>query len=197
MLKLLWSRWHQELGELAMDVHGAPSMLARGAPYDLDDWQRLFLFSRADTIYGGSSEIQRNIIAERRSGCPGRHAGERSRRRPAPALPLPIPPPGRDLLAGKVAVITAAAGTGIGSAVARRCLDEGAQVVLSDHHERRLDSIRAELAEAHGDRVWSHPCDVTAAGGADTLVAAAVRGSAGSTCSSTTPAWAAPPRCWR
>jgi len=92
-----------------------------------------------------------------------------------PALPLPIPPPGRDLLAGKVAVITAAAGTGIGSAVARRCLDEGAQVVLSDHHERRLDSIRAELAEAHGDRVWSHPCDVTAADGADTLVAAAVR----------------------
>jgi 3-oxoacyl-[acyl-carrier protein] reductase len=92
-----------------------------------------------------------------------------------PARPLPIPPPGRDLLAGKVVVITAAAGTGIGSAVARRCLDEGAQVVLSDHHVRRLDSIRAELAEVHRDRVWSHPCDVTAADGADTLVAAAVR----------------------
>ena len=92
-----------------------------------------------------------------------------------PARPLPSPPPGRDLLAGKVVVITAAAGTGIGSAVARRCLDEGAQVVLSDHHERRLDSIRGELAGAHGDRVWSHPCDVTAADGADTLVAAAVR----------------------
>ena len=92
---------------------------------------------------------------------------------PGPALP--IPPPGRDLLAGKVVVITAAAGTGIGSAVARRCLDEGAQVVVSDHHERRLDSIRTELAEEHGDRVWSHPCDVTAADGADTLVAAAVR----------------------
>jgi 3-oxoacyl-[acyl-carrier protein] reductase len=92
-----------------------------------------------------------------------------------PARPLPISPPGRDLLAGKVVVITAAAGTGIGSAVARRCLDEGAQVVLSDHHERRLDSIRAELAEVHGDRVWSHPCDVTAADGPDALVAAAVR----------------------
>jgi alkylation response protein AidB-like acyl-CoA dehydrogenase len=69
-LKLLWSRWHQELGELAMDVRGAPSMVARGAPYDLDEWQRLFLFSRADTIYGGSDEIQRTIIAERALGLP-------------------------------------------------------------------------------------------------------------------------------
>ena len=69
-LKLLWSRWHQELGELAMDVQGAPSMVARGAPYDLADWQRLFLFSRADTIYGGSDEIQRTIIAERALGLP-------------------------------------------------------------------------------------------------------------------------------
>jgi alkylation response protein AidB-like acyl-CoA dehydrogenase len=70
VLKLLWSRWHQELGELAMEVLGAPSMVARGAPYDLDDWQRLFLFSRADTIYGGSDEIQRTIIAERALGLP-------------------------------------------------------------------------------------------------------------------------------
>jgi alkylation response protein AidB-like acyl-CoA dehydrogenase len=70
VLKLLWSRWHQDLGELAMDVLGAPSMAARGAPYDLDDWQRLFLFSRADTIYGGSDEIQRTIIAERALGLP-------------------------------------------------------------------------------------------------------------------------------
>ena len=68
--KLLWSHWHQELGELAMAVLGASSMVTRGAPYDLDDWQRLFLFSRADTIYGGSSEIQRNIIAERVLGLP-------------------------------------------------------------------------------------------------------------------------------
>ena len=70
VLKLLWSRWHQQLGELAMEVRGAPSMVARGAPYDLDDWQRLFLFSRADTIYGGSDEIQRNIIAGRALGLP-------------------------------------------------------------------------------------------------------------------------------
>ena len=70
VIKLLWSRWHQQLGELAMEVAGAPSMVARGAPYDLDDWQRLFLFSRADTIYGGSDEIQRNIIATRALGLP-------------------------------------------------------------------------------------------------------------------------------
>jgi alkylation response protein AidB-like acyl-CoA dehydrogenase len=68
--KLLWARWHQSLGELAMDVLGAPSMAARGEPYDLDDWQRLYLFSRADTIYGGSDEIQRGIIAERALGLP-------------------------------------------------------------------------------------------------------------------------------
>jgi alkylation response protein AidB-like acyl-CoA dehydrogenase len=68
--KLLWSHWHQGLGELAMEVLGPPSMTARAQPYDLDDWQRLHLFSRADTIYGGSSEIQRTIIAERVLGLP-------------------------------------------------------------------------------------------------------------------------------
>ncbi len=68
--KLLWSRWHQQLGELAMQVLGASSMVARGEPYDLDEWQRLYLFSRADTIYGGSDEIQRNIIAQRVLGLP-------------------------------------------------------------------------------------------------------------------------------
>ena len=58
-------------------------------------------------------------------------------------------------------MITAAAGTGIGSAAARRCLEEGAEVVISDQHARRLGETRDELAAAHGDRVWSLPCDVT------------------------------------
>jgi len=68
VLKVLWSRWHRNLGELAMEVLGAPSMITRAEPDD--EWQRLFLFSRADTIYGGSDEIQRNIIATRALGLP-------------------------------------------------------------------------------------------------------------------------------
>jgi len=74
VVKLLWSRWHRDAGELAMDVLGPAGLLARAAPYDLDDWQRLYLFSRADTIYGGSAEIQRGIIADRSLGLP-RQAG--------------------------------------------------------------------------------------------------------------------------
>ncbi|MFD3659561.1 acyl-CoA dehydrogenase family protein [Streptomyces sp. NPDC058659] len=68
--KIFWATWHRELGELAMDVCGAGGMLAVGEPYDLTDWQRLYLFSRSDTIYAGSNEIQRNIIAERVLGLP-------------------------------------------------------------------------------------------------------------------------------
>jgi alkylation response protein AidB-like acyl-CoA dehydrogenase len=67
--KLLWAGWHRTLGELAMLVRGTAS-LTTGPDYDLDEWQRLFLFTRADTIYGGSDEIQRNILAERVLGLP-------------------------------------------------------------------------------------------------------------------------------
>lgn len=75
--------------------------------------------------------------------------------------PLPDGPAGRGLLVGKVVVVTAAAGTGIGSAVARRCLDEGASVVVSDQHARRLTATADELAARFGERVHSVPCDVT------------------------------------
>jgi alkylation response protein AidB-like acyl-CoA dehydrogenase len=73
--KLLWGRWHQRLGELAMQVRGAggaagPADWSPAAPYELDPHHHLFLFSRADTIYGGSDEIQRTIIAERVLGLP-------------------------------------------------------------------------------------------------------------------------------
>ncbi|MFF8270616.1 acyl-CoA dehydrogenase family protein [Streptomyces sp. NPDC016562] len=75
--KLLWGGWHRRLGELAVQVRGAaasagPARWAPGLAYEhgLDEGQRLFLFTRADTIYGGSDEIQRNIIAERVLGLP-------------------------------------------------------------------------------------------------------------------------------
>jgi alkylation response protein AidB-like acyl-CoA dehydrogenase len=68
--KLYWAQWHRDLGELAMDVLGPESTVADGPPYQLADNQRIFLFSRADTIYGGSNEIQRTIIGERVLGLP-------------------------------------------------------------------------------------------------------------------------------
>ena len=67
---LAWSTWHVELGKLAMDVLGPEAELLAGAPYELTRLQALFLFTRADTLYGGSNEIQRNIIAERALGMP-------------------------------------------------------------------------------------------------------------------------------
>jgi alkylation response protein AidB-like acyl-CoA dehydrogenase len=66
--KLLWANWHRALGELAMDVQGKAGLVL--ADDEFDEWQRTYLFSRSDTIYGGSNEIQRNIIAERVLGLP-------------------------------------------------------------------------------------------------------------------------------
>jgi alkylation response protein AidB-like acyl-CoA dehydrogenase len=66
--KLLWANWHRDLGELAMDIVGKAGLLGKAGEFD--EWQHLYLFTRADTIYGGSNEIQRNIIAERVLGLP-------------------------------------------------------------------------------------------------------------------------------
>jgi alkylation response protein AidB-like acyl-CoA dehydrogenase len=74
--KIYWATWHRELGKLAMDVLGPHSEIAEALPYDLTLLQRLYLFTRSDTIYAGSNEIQRNIISERALGMP---------REPAPA----------------------------------------------------------------------------------------------------------------
>ncbi|TDC48155.1 SDR family oxidoreductase [Actinomadura sp. KC345] len=70
--------------------------------------------------------------------------------------------PGHGLLKDRAVVITAAAGAGIGGATARRCLEEGARVLISDTHERRLTASARELEKEFGaDRVASLPCDVT------------------------------------
>jgi alkylation response protein AidB-like acyl-CoA dehydrogenase len=69
--KLHWASWHRDLGELAMDVVGPDAeLLGDDGDYDLSRLQSLFLFSRSDTIYGGTNQIQRNIIAERGLGMP-------------------------------------------------------------------------------------------------------------------------------
>lgn len=68
--KLFWSSWHASLGKLTMDVLGAEAELLEAGPSQLSRLQSLYLFSRADTLYGGSNEIQRNIIAERALGMP-------------------------------------------------------------------------------------------------------------------------------
>ena len=80
-------------------------------------------------------------------------------------------PKGRSLLEGKKVVVTAAAGTGIGFATAKRCLEEGASVLISDHHAVRLEQAVAQLAEF--GEVVSAVCDVTDEQHVQALVAAA------------------------
>ncbi len=68
--KIFWATWHRNLGKLAMDVLGAQSEILEDEPYELTPLQRMYLFTRSDTIYAGSNEIQRNIIGERALGLP-------------------------------------------------------------------------------------------------------------------------------
>jgi 3-oxoacyl-[acyl-carrier protein] reductase len=77
---------------------------------------------------------------------------------------------GHGLLDGKVVVVTAAAGTGIGSATARRALLEGADVMISDHHERRLGETRDALSALGLGRVESVVCDVTSSAQIDAMI---------------------------
>jgi alkylation response protein AidB-like acyl-CoA dehydrogenase len=71
--KLYWSTWHRSLGETAMQVLGADALTIAaegGGRYELDPLHQNFMASRAETIYAGASEIQRNIIGERVLGLP-------------------------------------------------------------------------------------------------------------------------------
>jgi alkylation response protein AidB-like acyl-CoA dehydrogenase len=68
--KLFWGTWHRDLGELMIDLQGPHGLIGEALPYELTLMQKLFLFTRSDTIYGGSNEIQRNVLGERVLGLP-------------------------------------------------------------------------------------------------------------------------------
>jgi alkylation response protein AidB-like acyl-CoA dehydrogenase len=78
--KLYWASWHRRLGELGIRIRGASGMIGvdatspledpLGADYRLDRLQRTFLYSRSHTIYGGSNQVQRNVLGERVLGLP-------------------------------------------------------------------------------------------------------------------------------
>ncbi|HVX18552.1 MAG TPA: SDR family oxidoreductase [Acidimicrobiales bacterium] len=91
-------------------------------------------------------------------------------------MPAPAPEyvPAHALLAGKTVVVTAAAGTGIGFAVAKRAAEEGARLVISDAHERRLGEAADALAEVAGERPGTVRCDVTQEADVAALFAGAV-----------------------
>jgi alkylation response protein AidB-like acyl-CoA dehydrogenase len=74
--KIQWATWRRSLGELAMDVLGQAGEIAEGSDYEWSTLPNLFLYSRADTIYGGTNQIQRNLIAERGLGMPREPRGD-------------------------------------------------------------------------------------------------------------------------
>ncbi len=74
--KIQWASWRRSLGELAMDVLGQAGEVADRDHYEWDVLPNLFLYSRADTIYGGTNQIQRNLIAERGLGMPREPRGD-------------------------------------------------------------------------------------------------------------------------
>lgn len=74
--KIQWATWRRGLGELAMDVLGQNGEVTGNDKYEWDFLPNLFLFSRSDTIYGGTNQIQRNMIAERALGMPREPRGD-------------------------------------------------------------------------------------------------------------------------
>ena len=138
--KLYWATLHRKLGELALDVLGPYAEIADGAPYDLSR------VPAALPLQPGRHDLRR---LERDPAQHDRRAGPRPAARAQGGLMAPDAPantrPPTDCWAGKTVLVTAAAGTGIGFAVAKRCAEEGAGVVLSDAHERRLGEAAEQL----------------------------------------------------
>jgi 3-oxoacyl-[acyl-carrier protein] reductase len=91
------------------------------------------------------------------------------------SAPVPPYPSGRNLLEGKTVLVTAAAGTGIGFAAAKRCAEEGARVMISDFHERRLGEAAEELSKITGEPTPQGLCDVTSDEQVRALIANATR----------------------
>jgi 3-oxoacyl-[acyl-carrier protein] reductase len=91
----------------------------------------------------------------------------------------PSPPAGHALLHGKTVLVTAAAGTGIGFATAKRCAEEGALVVLSDRHERRLGEAAEQLEDVTGARPATSVCDVTDQRQVDAMFTTAISATGG------------------
>jgi 3-oxoacyl-[acyl-carrier protein] reductase len=87
---------------------------------------------------------------------------------------IPSCPPARGLLEAKTVLVTAAAGTGIGFATAKRCVEEGATVMISDIHERRLREACERLEQAGDRAVTGRLCNVTKEDDVQALVDAAV-----------------------
>ena len=174
--KLYWGSWHQGLGDIAMAALGPAATVLDGDQlpenhgYGLNDFQRSFLFS---PLRDHLRRVERDPAQHHRGTCPrptrGTERGSVSTSLDTPfdPPPPPTPPTGHGLLADKVVIVTAAAGTGIGSATARRCLEEGAAVIISDAHERRLAETAEQLAAkdgpagADGERVHAIACNVT------------------------------------
>lgn len=90
------------------------------------------------------------------------------------SVQIPPYPEGRNLLAGLGVVITAAAGSGIGYAAARRCAEEGARLVISDIHERRLAEAVDQLESDTGHKALGVLCNVTVEDDVQALFAAAI-----------------------
>lgn len=90
------------------------------------------------------------------------------------SLQPPPYPEGKNLLAGKTILVTAAAGTGIGFALAKRCIEEGGNVMISDVHERRLGEAVERLTSETGHRPAAVACNVTKEDDVQAIIAAAV-----------------------
>jgi len=186
--KIYWATWRRKLGELAMDVLGRRRSRGSGE-HELSTLTKMYLFSRADTIYGGTNQIQRNLIAERALDCRKsreelcdddvrttiRTTGRTVRRAAVSARPQS--PRGENRACHR------------GGRHRHRIRDGaplhggGARVFVSDAHERRLGESAARLTAPGGAPVPSRVCDVTKQSDVSALIESAIERWAISMCS--------------